>query len=121
MKKLLVLIAICSLVGGASLLLHADEGPASPTMKSDLTTYRLEIGNKVARGVGNCLYGWTELPKRIVGVTQESNNPIWGLFAGGFQGTLKAMARTFSGISDIATAPITPEKPPLMQPDIAVE
>lgn len=85
------------------------------------SAYLKSVGNKAARGVKNILFGWTELPKRIVDITKETKNPIWGLLAGTFQGSLKCLARTASGVSDVVTAPVTPEKDPLIQADIDVE
>ena len=93
----------------------------SSTVGADTASYRLSVGEKAARGTKNVLFGWTEIPKRVVDITQETNNPIWGLVAGVFQGTLKAMARTFSGVVDVVTAPIAPNDAPLMQPDINVQ
>ena len=57
------------------------------------------------KGINNVFLGWTEIPKRIVDVTKESN-PINGIVAGVFQGTVRAFSRTASGISDMATFPI---------------
>ena len=126
MKVLIGIIVVTFLIIGPSPALIAGGGPAVQVQdvsaqKADIMHYRTDVGNKAARGTKNVLFGWTELPKRVVDVTRDSKNPIWGLLAGGFQGALKAMARTASGIVDIATAPIAPGQPPLMQPDISVE
>ena len=125
MKKVFLCAVVLLFIAGLPAALHADGGvvatPDSTTIKADISMYRLAVGAKAARGVKNVLFGWTELPKRIVDVTQETRNPFWGIFAGTFQGTLKAMARTASGVSDVVTAPLTPEKGPYIQPDIDVE
>ena len=118
MKKLFLIVLMLSFVVGPSAFLFADEGV---TTDSTVSEYRMQVGDKAARGGKNVLFGWTELPKRIVDITKESNNPIWGVLAGTFQGTLKAVARTASGVSDIVTAPIAPDKPALIQPDINVQ
>ena len=115
MKRFVAIGLVFLFIVGFSTILFADEG----TVKT--TPYRLAIGNKVARGFKNVILGWTEIPKRMVDITNETNDPIWGVFAGTFQGTLKAMARTASGVSDVVTAPISPEKPPFISPDINVE
>ena len=123
MRFFVVILVMFSLVAGYSVVSHAGGAPAiqdTPTVAGDMTLYRSDVGDKAARGIKNILFGWTELPKQIVDVTQESN-PIWGLLAGGFQGSLKAMARTFSGVSDVVTAPIAPEKGPFINPDIDVD
>jgi putative exosortase-associated protein (TIGR04073 family) len=91
----------------SSVLAYADD---TMTQAKTVSSYRLQVGQKVERGGKNLLFGWTELPKRIVDITKESKNPFWGVLAGTFQGTLKAVARTASGIGDIVTAPVTPEK-----------
>lgn len=123
MKMLLGVLVVVSLVAVYTPVSHAGGGPVvidTPTVARDLSSYRSDVGDKAARGIKNILFGWTELPKQIVDVTQESN-PIWGLLAGGFQGSLKAMARTVSGVSDVVTAPIAPEKKPFINPDIDVD
>lgn len=124
MKKIFLVGLMILFVASSVTLLYADAGMSKTKVTAkDITTkpYRLEVGDKAARGVNNVLFGWTELPKRVVDITKETNNPIWGLLAGTFQGTLKAMARTASGVVDVVTAPISPDKAPLMQPDISVE
>jgi len=120
MKKVFVFAMVLLLIFGSTSFLYA-KSIDTATTESNVSSYRLEVGEKAARGTKNILFGWTELPKRVVDITKETNNPIWGLFAGTFQGTLKAVARTFSGAVDVLTAPIDPGKPPLMQPDINVE
>ena len=119
MKKFVIFVLVILFIAGNSVLLHAKD--VAPSDKGDTTAYRLAIGEKAARGTKNILFGWTEIPKRVVDITKETNNPLWGAVAGGFQGILKAMARTFSGVVDVVTAPINPEGAPLMQPDIDVE
>ena len=57
------------------------------------------------RGINNVFLGWTEIPRRIVDVTKESNL-LNGIVVGVFQGTVRAFSRTASGISDMATFPI---------------
>ena len=119
MKKLFVTTLIFMLIAGPSSLLYA--GEAAVTTDETVSSYRLQVGEKAARGTKNVLFGWTEVPKRVVDLTKETNNPIWGVLAGTFQGTLKAVARTISGASDIVTAPISPDKAPLIQADIDVQ
>ena len=116
MKKVLTFALILFFIAG-SFGAFADE----TTVSEDTSAYRLSVGDKAARGTKNILFGWTEMPKRVVDITKESNNPVWGLLAGTFQGTLKAVARTISGVVDVVTAPIDPDKAPLVQPDINVE
>ncbi|OGW75793.1 MAG: hypothetical protein A2Z72_05255 [Omnitrophica bacterium RBG_13_46_9] len=119
MRKIFVLGLMLLFIVGSFTAAYA--ATADEPKKDAVSTYRLEIGNKVERGSKNILFGWTELPKKIVDITKESKNPFWGLLAGTYQGTLKAMARTVSGISDVVTAPITPDKGPMIQDDINVE
>ena len=119
MNRVFVIALIFLLIAGFSSLSFA--GGDTATQSSDVAAYRLQVGNKFERGGKNILFGWTELPKRIVDITKESNNPIWGVLAGTFQGTLKAFARTASGVCDVATAPIKPADASFVNPDINVE
>lgn len=119
MKKFFVFAMVLLLIFGSSSFVFA-KSTDTAKVSGGVSTYRHQMGEKAARGTKNILFGWTELPKRIVDITNESKNPIWGLLAGVFQGTLKAVARTFSGVVDVLTFPIDADKAPLMQPDINV-
>ncbi len=125
MKRIFGIVLILLLITGFSVLSYADEGEIMigdegevMTQKEEIRAYRLTIGEKAARGVKNILLGWTELPKRIIDTTQETGNPIWGLFVGGYEGTLKAAGRTLSGVVDVVTAPINPKGAPYIPADI---
>jgi len=125
MKRIFGIVLMLLLITGFSLLAYADEGETMTGAKGEVMTkseeiraYRLTIGEKAARGVKNILLGWTEIPKRVINITKETQNPIWGLFVGTYEGTLKAVGRTLSGVSDVLTAPIDPEKGPFIPADI---
>lgn len=105
---LIVLLVICYAV-------------ASYGEEKSLQDQRKLIGQKAERGIGNALFGWTEIPKRVVDITKESRNPFWGLVAGVYQGTCKAFARTSSGVVDVATCGIKSDEKPFVQPDMKVE
>lgn len=111
MSKFFVIGLMFLLVVGSAGLSYADAG-------TDASSYRLDIGNKVERGFINLVSGWLELPQSIVDIIEETNNIAWGIFAGTFQGSIKAVVKTTSGICDIVTAPISPEKGPFISPDI---
>jgi putative exosortase-associated protein (TIGR04073 family) len=125
MKRFVGIVFMFLLIAGFTTLAHADQGVMATqsegevmTQKAHIRAYRLTVGEKAARGVKNILLGWTELPKRIVDITQETENPIWGLVIGIYEGSLKAVGRTLSGVVDVLTAPIDPEKAPWINPDI---
>ena len=121
MKRIFGIVLVFLLITGFSVFLYADEGFDTGevmTERADIRAYRLTIGEKAARGVKNILLGWTELPKRIIDITNETRNPIWGVFVGTYEGTLKAVGRTLSGVIDVLTAPIDPEKEPFIPVDI---
>jgi len=125
MKRIFGIVLMLLLITGFSLLAYADEGETMTGAKGEVMTkseeiraYRLTIGEKAARGVKNILLGWTEIPKRVINITKETQNPIWGLFVGTYEGTLKAVGRTLSGVCDVLTAPIDPEKGPFIPADI---
>jgi putative exosortase-associated protein (TIGR04073 family) len=65
----------------------------------------------------NAAFGWTEIPKRIVDITKESN-PIKGVLLGSFQGACRAFARTASGVSELVTFPIGRYDKPHVLPDM---
>ena len=81
-------------------------------------TYPAGPIQKAERGFSNAAFGWTEIPKRIVDKTKETNNPIKGLLLGLYQGTCKAFARTTSGVADFATFPIGSYEKPAVMPDM---
>lgn len=91
-----------------------------PTAKSP--TYPAGPIQKAERGFMNAVFGWTEIPKKVVDKTQETNNPFIGLVVGGWQGCCKAFARTASGASELITFPIGRYDKPMVLPDMpAVE
>ncbi|MBN1354587.1 MAG: exosortase system-associated protein, TIGR04073 family [Candidatus Omnitrophica bacterium] len=121
MKKIAVVGLILFLISGIAFSAYADAGAvATKASKDKVASYRMDIGDKAARGCKNIVLGWTELPRSIMSVSKETNF-AWGLLAGTFQGTLKAMARTASGVCDVVTAPLNPKGDPLVQPTIDVE
>ncbi len=117
MKKVgimaIILLLVCSYVSTA----YAAQG-AEPL---SLQESRKQIGQKAERGLENALFGWTEIPKRVVDITKESGNPFWGVLAGLFQGTLKAFAKTASGVVDVVTCGIKSDEKPFIQPDMNVQ
>ena len=72
---------------------------------------------KAGEGVSNIALGWTELPLQIVNKTKESG-PITGLFTGIFEGAYKAVARTTSGVAQLATFPVGGYDTPKTIPNI---
>ena len=74
-------------------------------------------GVKAERGIKNMLFGWVEIPRSIIQVTKDSKNPIWGLTAGTIKGIGKALPRTVSGVSDVATAPFCSYERAPVKPD----
>lgn len=123
MNKGCLIVLTVIFIAQPAALLRAGGGAAAPqgaeaTVSAEIVAYRAAIGEKAARGGKNVLFGWTEIPKSIVDTTKETNNPFWGVLSGVFHGTLKAMARTLSGASDVLTAPISADKDPLISPEI---
>jgi putative exosortase-associated protein (TIGR04073 family) len=64
-------------------------------------------GLKAERGIKNILFGWTEIPKSVLQVTQEMKNPFLGVMGGMLKGISRAYPKTISGVVDVATFPIT--------------
>ena len=127
MKKFLVVLFAAILVLSFSATVFAADMPYKGSAKSSVkssakvavkpSTYPPGPIQKAERGFSNALFGWTEIPKRIVDKAKESN-PIKGLLLGAFQGTCKAFARTASGAADIATFPIGSYDKPAVLPDM---
>lgn len=109
----IILLLVCSYSFGA----YAAQGKQSLSLQES----RKQIGRKAERGLENALFGWTEIPKRVVDITKESGNPFWGVLAGLYQGTCKAVAKTASGIVDIVTCGVKSDEKPFIQPDMDVQ
>lgn len=56
-------------------------------------------GSIASQGAKNALLGWTEIPKSVVSVTNESKNPLTGVTRGALQGIARAFSKTVSGIA----------------------
>ena len=78
---------------------------AAPKKPHTRTAYRADVGDKAARGAKNILFGWTELPKKIIERTRETD-PVTGVLSGAWEGVVKSFARTAAGIADLATFPV---------------
>jgi len=106
MKKLFVffLVSLFILTSAGSFAAEKGKYPPGPIQKLE-------------RGFTNTVFGWTEIPKRIVDKTKETD-PIRGLLLGSFQGTCKAFARTVSGLSEVATFPVGRYDKPRVLPDM---
>lgn len=119
MKKFLTVFFVAILILSFSVTTFAADMPVSKSsaQKSAPSTYPAGPIQKAERGFMNAAFGWTEIPKRVVDTTKESN-PIKGLLIGGFQGICKAFARTASGVSELATFPIGRYDKPQVLPDM---
>ena len=80
-------LLICFVLGTLSVSVFAE-----PADKTKLEAIR-----------GNALLGWTEIPKAVVAVTKDSDNPFLGITVGLLKGIANAFARTISGVGDIVT------------------
>jgi putative exosortase-associated protein (TIGR04073 family) len=74
--------------------------------------------DRTKNGFIDLALGWTEIPKKIVEKTNETN-PLQGLLLGTWEGTARALARTTNGIADMATFPIGKYERPAVFPDIS--
>jgi len=94
MKKLLTVIFVAIMILSFSTTTFAADMPASGSVKEGGSASAHPAGpiQKAERGFMNVAFGWTEIPKRIVDKTKETNNPITGLLLGVFQGSCKAFA-----------------------------
>ncbi len=117
MKRVGIMAIILLLVCSYSFTAYAAEGEEPLSLQES----RKQIGQKAERGLEKTLFGWTEIPKRVVDITKESRNPFWGLIAGLYQGTCKAFAKTASGVVDIVTCGIKSDEKPFIQPDMDVQ
>lgn len=114
MKKaaIIILLLVVFSISGASFFSEAQTASGKEESVSVAGP-----SDKAERGFMNAAFGWTEIPKRIVNKTKESN-PVSGLLIGAWQGTCKAFARTASGVSDLATFPMGRYDKPAILPDM---
>ncbi|RKY42570.1 MAG: hypothetical protein DRP85_02220 [Candidatus Makaraimicrobium thalassicum] len=123
MKKFLTVFFMAILVLSFAVNTFAADMPVRAGVQTRQTsvrpsTYPAGPIQKAERGFTNAVFGWTEIPKRIVDKTKETRNPFKGLLLGVFQGTCKAFARTVSGLADVATFPIGRYDRPAVLPDM---
>ncbi|MFC1548517.1 exosortase system-associated protein, TIGR04073 family [Candidatus Omnitrophota bacterium] len=119
MRKFLTVFIIAILMVSFSLTSFAADMPTRTGVQKTApgATYPAGPIQKAERGFMNAVFGWTEIPKRIVDKTKESN-PIKGLLLGTWQGSCKAFARTASGLADLVTFPIGGYDKPAILPDM---
>ena len=74
MKKFLTVFFVAILILSFSVTTFAADMPVrSSVQKSAPSTYPAGPIQKAERGFMNAVFGWTEIPKRIVDTTKESN------------------------------------------------
>ena len=113
MMKICVIMAMVMTFSSASLAETSNFTPANKSSSGEVAGEPLrqsKAGEKAERGVRNMLFGWTDVPRSIIQVTQESDNPFWGITAGTFKGLGKALPRTVSGVADTITFPLEIER-----------
>ncbi|HNX90920.1 MAG TPA: exosortase system-associated protein, TIGR04073 family [Candidatus Omnitrophota bacterium] len=117
MKKFLaVIVAVFFVFAFYGVAMAADAAQPAATAQAKAQHPAGPI-QKLERGVNNFAFGWTEIPKRIVDVSKQSN-PIKGVLLGTFQGSCKAFARTASGAADVVSFPIGSYDKPKVLPDM---
>ena len=84
----------------------------APGSEYDNERYGRTVGRKVTTGLSNMAMGWIEIPKNAINVTNDIDTKyvVFGFVGGLIKGTLHAVGRTLTGVSDFVTAPI-PTKP----------
>jgi putative exosortase-associated protein (TIGR04073 family) len=121
MKKFLIVFFAVILALSFSITALAADMPAKASTQTQASaqpsTYPPGPIQKAERGFNNAVFGWTEIPKRIVDKSKETN-PIQGLILGLWQGTCKAFARTVSGAAELVTFPIGRYDKPAVLPDM---
>ncbi|MEI8176377.1 MAG: exosortase system-associated protein, TIGR04073 family [Candidatus Omnitrophota bacterium] len=73
--------------------------------------------SKLNRGAHNAVFGWSEIPKSVV-CTTRCSNAFKGVTIGTVKGVFNAVARTVSGIVDVATFPVGRNQRPAIQPSM---
>ncbi len=71
--------------------------------------------NKMSDGVINMATCWTDVPRRVSEVSEDSN-VVAGSTIGFAEGIFLGIARGISGIFDAATYPVSPSDKPLIKP-----
>ena len=112
-RKILVIAAMSMAIPAVLLAETANFTPANRSDSREAErgpAARGRATEKAENGVRNILFGWTDVPRSIIQVTQESENPFWGITAGTFKGLGKALPRTISGVADTVTFPLEIER-----------
>ncbi|MDD4899365.1 MAG: exosortase system-associated protein, TIGR04073 family [Candidatus Omnitrophica bacterium] len=89
-------------------------------VNAEADTYTDTPIDKMSDGVLNTTTAWTDIPKRVSTVSQESNI-VAGVVVGFSEGLVNGMARGASGVIDIATCGVPPYDEPLMKPEYKVK
>jgi putative exosortase-associated protein (TIGR04073 family) len=112
-RKIAVLAAVSVLAAATSLAETSNFQPGNRTENkkaAETASAPSMAAQKAEKGVRNMLLGWTDIPKSIIQVTRDSENPFLGITAGTLRGLGKAFPRTISGIADAVTFPFNYEE-----------
>ena len=99
MKKVLAVVAIIALAFSVAPAFAQVPEPMT-TEGDDLQTYGASTVNKMARGIGNVAFGWTQPFQDLR--NNEDGNPAQVFVEGIGTGVI----RTAAGIAEILTAPV---------------
>jgi putative exosortase-associated protein (TIGR04073 family) len=124
MKKILVIFCAVVLVLSFSITMFAANMPVKSYEKKEdpsAKVYPMGPYQKAERGICNILWGVTEIPKTVVEVANETDNPILGIIIGMPAGLGRAVARIFSGVVDVITFPIGRYDKPMILPEMDID
>ncbi len=75
----------------------------APTAQAE--SYWSGFSNKVSQGFGNIAFGFVEIPKNVINITDEQNIFV-GLTWGVLRGAAHGVSRTLVGATELLSSPI---------------
>jgi putative exosortase-associated protein (TIGR04073 family) len=120
MKKLILTALVIALsVASAYALEDSDYTYDSYTLNTEDMNYEDTPVNKLGRGTINTTTFWAELPGQVCKISKEKD-PVQGFTFGLTMGTIAAVGRGITGITDMVTCLFPPYNKPYMEPEYAL-
>lgn len=88
-----------------NILIACALGAALTTPTTHAESYITGFSNKVSEGLANIAFGFVEIPKNVINVSNDHNifvGMTWGLF----RGITHGVSRTLVGTAELVTSPI---------------
>jgi len=117
MKRMLAVLLLAAVAAGGCSARSVDRAVILKTDQGEQIlvkpTPRLGFFGRLVNGVQNVVTAPLDVPCTVVRHTQETDNPLLGLFTGVVEGSVNCTVRATAGVTEVITSPVPGKRYPL--------